>query len=89
MKIPLRWRSIKIGRVIVSFDNMHWKPNGTNHGACSNPRVMSALLCNLNPKECPVGQRVHQEHVWYWRLWFYFRGGYACHFNFRIDRRDI
>lgn len=53
----------------------HWCKQGTNHGACSVPKIASHLYCDL-------GCRKKSWHSG--RHWFYFRGGYAFYIDYRF-----
>ncbi|MDR5728824.1 MAG: hypothetical protein RB191_15485, partial [Terriglobia bacterium] len=63
----------------LTFNNCHWEPEGTHHGACSMPVLIAFKWCVLNMDRNFLGRR----------LWIYFRGGYACHFEFIADRRPV
>jgi hypothetical protein len=65
--------------VIVTASLSHWKRNGTQHGAKSRPQVAAASLVrlSLHPTSPSSG----------WRIWAYFRGGYAFFVDLYIDRR--
>ena len=64
--------------LIASF--AHWEPNGTSHGPRSNPRLIAATLCAL------FRDNVDSRHLGF-RLWLYFRGGYAFFIDAIVDRR--
>ena len=70
----------RIGRVHLELDTHHWTKEGTQHGPCSMPVLFDWKWCTLD------GRR---EDFLARRLWLYFRGGYACHFDFIADRRPV
>lgn len=81
----------------ISPSLAHWSPNGTSHKK-SNPRVIAFTYVRLLPtieglwgtttvekfpklRELPLSEG--------WRLWIYFRQGYAWHIDVYIDRREL
>lgn len=84
--------------VQISGSLAHWEPNGTHHGPKSNPALMAAKFVKL---ECSPwglwGTHIVEKFPALlnlpmsegWRLWMYFRGGYAWHCDIYIDRRDL
>lgn len=60
------------------FSFAHWERDGTHHGPKSRPRLMACRIVRLAVSPPSTG----------WRLWIYFRGGYAFHCGLTIDRRS-
>lgn len=58
----------------------HWRRNCTSHGPKSMPRLFAASLVRLASVEHPSSG---------WRLWLYFRGGYAWRGDLYVDRRPL
>ena len=70
--------------VLFEFNTQHFWSRGTRHKR-SNPRIASASLVRLFAI-LPPGERQRFEG---WRLWLYFRGNYALHFDLHIDKRVL
>lgn len=66
--------------ILNTSGRSHWKPNGTSHGAKSNPRLFAATLVRLGGAARGYSGR---------RLWLYFRRGYAVCFDVYVDRRGV
>lgn len=64
--------------IVINADAWHWRRNGTQHGPQSSPRLVALSLVRLGNVVAPSSG---------FRLWVYFRGGYACHADCYIDRR--
>ena len=67
--------------VRLSASAAHWKKDGTHHGPRSSPKIASLRIVRLGstPSPLPIGYRV----------WLYFRGGYALFADAYIDRREV
>lgn len=84
--------------LVLTVSLAHWKPNGTQHGAKSNPAVIKLSLVRLLPtvysmwgvtvvKKFPSLLDLPMSEGW--RLWIYCRSGYAWCCDLYIDRRDL
>lgn len=67
----------------------HWQQDGTHHGAASRPMIATARFVRLGePRAAWDFTRHGDPELEGWRLWLYFRGGYAWCLDVLIDRRD-
>lgn len=76
--------------ILIELNLAHWYRDGTHHGPQSNP-----LLCAVKrvwPEglhEHEPGKYVRRQVPGAWRLWAYFRGGYAFHIDVHVDQRPV
>lgn len=73
--------------VTVGGTTGHWKPKGTNHGPQSNPPILALRLVKL--RGTAAGRGTPGPDSGGRRLWAYFRGGYAWHFDIHVNRSDV
>lgn len=70
--------------VVIIHSTGHWHPNGTHHGPQSNPTLVHVDVVKL-------GEPHHVPDPTFegWRLWAYFRHGYAWCVDLHIDKRPV
>lgn len=81
----------------ITFSLAHWHPNGTSHGAKSNPTWVAASYVKLSGNAYSMwgtdavarfprllDMRIGTGR----RLWVYFHGGYAWHCDIYVDERN-